>query len=114
MPFINVNVGKPINYETKVKFQKEIAENISLIPGKNAGNTVICITDCCVIFKNGEPFEGIFVDIRLYKSSPEEAKKAFAEKLFTIIEDVLKIPPERAQFNFIEMPVWVSNGNYMV
>ncbi|MCL2518494.1 MAG: hypothetical protein FWF15_08035 [Oscillospiraceae bacterium] len=113
MPFININVGKSINAETKVKFQKEIAENISLLPGKNAGNTIICITDCCVMFKNGEPFEGFFADIRLYKNSPEDAKKAFAEKFFAIIEEVLEIPRAKTQFNFSEMPVWVTNGNYL-
>ena len=112
MPQINISIAKKVDGSTKNKLQLEIGNNVSVIPGKNIGNTAICINDGLTMFKNGQPLDGMFVDIRLYKSSPEENKKEFAEKLFAIFQEVLGVKPDCVNINFLEMSAWAAGGNY--
>ena len=112
MPYIAISTSKPIDLHTRNTLQTEIANIIDVIPGKNPSNTVINISDSCTFYNNKQPIEAVFVDIRLYKESPEESKKAFAEKLFSILETTLQIPPSNVSMNFTEQPNWAANGNY--
>ena len=112
MPYIAVSVSKKVDGPTKDTLQKEIAGIIDVIPGKNVSNTTINITDGCSFYKELKPLEAAFVDVRLYKASPEESKQAFAEQLFGVIDKTLEIPPSNVQINFIEMPTWASGGKY--
>ena len=112
MPHINLNISKKLESSTKDTLQKEIAGIMTLIPGKNAANTLICIIDNCTMYRDYEPLEAVFADIRLLKDSPEESKAAFAEALFKVIESVLIIPPAHVQMNFIPLPNWASGGVY--
>jgi len=111
MPYIDIRISKPVSITQKEKLQSEIAGIMELIPGKNAGNTTICITDNQTIYRDTKPIEAAFVDIRLYKESPFDSKSVFAGKLFSIIENDLGIPPSNVSMNFLEMPCWASNGN---
>jgi len=112
MPHLDIRVSKMLDAEKKHELQKEIGSVMRLIPGKTISNTVISITDRCSMFNDGEAIEGAFVDVRLYKESPGDSKKAFSEKLFAILETKLGIPPDRVQMNFIELPNWASSGSY--
>jgi len=113
MPYIQISIAKKLSNDEKNKLQMELATQIDVIPGKNIGNTTITIIDGLTMYSNGEPRNGAFFDIRLYKESPEDAKKAYSEKVFVIMEDVLSIPPNCVQINFTEQPVWASGGNFM-
>jgi len=110
MPYINIQLSKPVDNNGREELQKKIADIMELIPGKNASNTTICISDNYSMFRDGQPIEGAFVDVRLYKESPIESKKAFALELFIILDNILSIPQSRVQMNFIELPCWASNG----
>ena len=112
MPHLNIVVSKTVSAQTKNELQLEIGNIMEIIPGKTIANTVITIADGCSMYKNSGQIDGAFIDVRLFKSSPEESKKAFSEALFAIMEKVLKIPPESVQMNFIELPNWASGGNY--
>lgn len=112
MPHVDVRVAKKLSAQDKDKLQLKIGNSMSLLPEKTISNTMIVITDGCSIYKNGSPLGGAFIDVRLYKASPEESKKAFSEKLFEILESELEIPPDKTQINFIELPNWASGGAY--
>jgi len=112
MPYIAISTSKPVDVQTRDTLQKEIANIMEIIPGKNPSNTIINISDSCTFYNEMQPVEAAFIDIRLYKSSPEESKKAFAERMFGILEKTLNIPPSRVSMNFTEQPNWASNGNY--
>lgn len=112
MPFITINVAKPVDASLKNALQLEIGGIMETIPGKNIGNTVFCINDNLTMFKNGQPYVGIFTEVRLFKVSPEESKKAFAEKLYPIFEKIVGIAPAYVSINFVEMEHWASNGGY--
>jgi len=113
MPHIDIRSSKVLGPTERSDIQQGICEIISLIPGKTPANTVICISDGCSMYKDGNAIEGIFVDVRLFKESPEESKKAFAEKLFALTECITGIPKQYIQLNFIELPVWAANGQYL-
>ena len=112
MPHIDIRISKPVDTQTRGILQNEIAGSIELLPGKTATNTIICISDNYTMYRDTQPIEAAFVEIRLYKESPAESKKDFAERLFGIFESVLNIPPSHVQMNFIELPCWASNGNF--
>ena len=112
MPHIDIRISKPVDAQTRDKLQKEIAGSMEIIPGKTSANTLICISDQYSMYKDTQPVEFAFVDIRLYKESPAESKKEFAERLFIIFKEILEIPPSNVQMNFIELPCWASNGNF--
>ncbi|MCL2664445.1 MAG: phenylpyruvate tautomerase MIF-related protein [Defluviitaleaceae bacterium] len=110
MPYIDIKVSAVVGAEKKDGLQKKIGEAISLLPGKTIDNTMLCITDDCSLFMRGKPLEGAFVEIRLYKASPADNKKAFAEKLFKLLEESLGIAPGNIYLNYLEMPDWGANG----
>ena len=111
MPYIDIRISKQVDNNTRNKLQAEIAGIMELIPGKNAANTTICVSDNYTMYRNCQPIEAAFVDIRLYKESSTESKKVFAEKLFIIFENTLSIPQSLVQMNFVELPCWASNGD---
>ena len=111
MPYIDIRVSKPVDIAQRDKLQSEIAGIMEIIPGKNAGNTTICISDNHTIYRDTKPIEAAFIDIRLYKESPTDSKGIFAERLFGIFEKELDIPPSHVNINFVELPCWASNGS---
>ena len=111
MPYIDIRVSKSVDIASRDKLQAEIAGIMELIPGKNAGNTTICISDGHTIYRDRQPIEAVFIDIRLYKESSTDSKSVFAERLFSVIENELSIPPSHVQMNFVELPCWASNGS---
>jgi len=90
-----------------------LSTHIDALPGKTIANTIVAINDGVSMFNNHQPRDGAFFNIRLYKASPQDAKKAYAEKVFAITKEVLEIPPECVQINFTEMDIWASGGNFM-
>ena len=112
MPFLDIRSSKPIDGPTRNKLQLEIGKLMPIIPGKNVSNTLICISDNYAMYKDAEAKEAIFVDVRLYKNSPEESKKEFAKEFTGLLETVLGIPPSAIQMNFVELPNWAVNGEY--
>ena len=112
MPHINIFASKAIDAQTKNKLQLEIANSMEIIPGKTPSNTLICISDNFTMYRDTQAIEAVFLEIRLYKNSPEESKKKFAEHIFNIMDTVLKVPASNVQINFIELPEWAAGGNY--
>ena len=112
MPQLNLTVSQSLTVEKKHDLQLTIGNSMGLLPGKTLDNTIICIQDGCAMFKGGKPLDGAFADIRLFKASPEESKKAFSEKLFAILKDSLGIDPGGVYINFIELDHWASRGTY--
>ena len=112
MPHLDIRLSMPANAEKTGDLAAKIGAVMETIPGKTISNTVISISGGYSMYKDGRPLSGAFVDVRLYKASPEESKKDFSGKIFSIMESVLGIPPENVQMNFIELPSWASGGDY--
>lgn len=113
MPFVHITTAKKLDDSTKNKLHEEIIKIMPVLPGKDKDNTLLCIDDGAGMYRGGEPNDGIFAEVRLYKKSPEDAKKEFSQKIHAIFKDVLKIPDNSCVYlNFMEFENWSSNGNY--
>jgi len=111
MPFINISVAKALTCEQKYALQKAVTESITLIPAKTPSVTTVCIRDGCAMYKNGTPLDGGLAEVRLFKSSPMDAKRAYTQKLFDIFGEVAAIPKENLTVNVFEFNQWGSGGN---
>jgi len=110
MPFISIRVSKNLDDTNKNELQSKIVDIMELIPGKNADNTTICISDEYSIYNKKAPVEVAFIEVRLYKESPLDSKRTFAEHLFGIVENTINIPPSNVHINFLEFENWAANG----
>ena len=107
MPFVNITTAKKIDAPAKEKLNQEICGIMAILPGKNKDNTLICLNDEKPMFKSGAPNSGVFVEVRLFGKSPDDAKKEFAQKMRGIITDVLKLEENDCLYmNFIENETW--------
>ena len=113
MPFVRITTAKKLDDSVKNKLHDEIIKIMPVLPGKDKDNTLLCIDDGASMYKSGEPNDGIFAEVRLYKKSPEDAKKEFSQKIYAIFKDVLNITDSSCLYmNFMEFDNWSSNGNY--
>ena len=112
MPQVNISLAGTLDDAAKMKLQLAVGDAIQVLPTKNIDNTQICLIEDCSFYKSGEPIDGVFVDIRLFKQSPEESKKDFAAKMYSILKEALGIEPDCVYMNFLEFENWVANGDY--
>ena len=109
MPYISINVTKKLSENEKQALQLEVINNISIIPEKVPAHTTVCITDGCTMFKDGKPYEGGFVDVRLFKESPKDSKIAYSQKLFEVFTQTIGLPKENLHINYIQIFDWGTN-----
>ena len=113
MPYVHITTAKKLDDSVKSKLHEEVIKIMPVIPGKDKDNTLLCIDDGASMYRSGEPNDGIFTEVRLYKKSPEDAKKEFSQKIHAIFKDVLKIADNSCVYlNFMEFENWSANGNY--
>ena len=112
MPQVNISIAQKLDAVAMNEFQLDIAKNINLLPGKSTKNTIICIQDGCAMFKADKPLDGAFVDVRLYRALPEESKKAFSEKMYSMLKERFNIDPNAVYMNYVELEHWASEGRY--
>ena len=111
MPFINVHIGKKLTDAQKEELAAMIASHMPILPGKTRDNTLIEISSGRDMFMGGEKRELIFVDMRVMKASPYEAKDEFVATLSAEFAARLGIPVERQYYNIIEMQEWGARGH---
>jgi phenylpyruvate tautomerase PptA (4-oxalocrotonate tautomerase family) len=113
MPYVSITTAKKIDSAAKEKLNKEICDIMPILPGKDKDNTLLCIIDGTAMYKSGAPNDGVFIEVRLFKKSPEDAKKEFAQKIHALLKDVLKLEDSSCTYmNYIEFDNWAANGNY--
>ena len=111
MTFINVHIGKKLTDAQKEELAAMIASHMPILPGKTRDNTLIEISSGRDMFMGGEKRELIFVDMRVMKASPYEAKDEFVATLSAEFAAMLGIPVERQYYNIIEMQEWGARGH---
>ena len=112
MPLININTTKKLSDSTKNALQTELAENISVFPGKTKEFTTINIIDGCSMYKNGQSLNGAFIEIRIFRNTTEQAKEEFTSRLFDITSRILETQPSEVHINYFEMQEWGVGGVY--
>ena len=110
MPFIQVNVSQALKDAQKEQLKAKLGELITLIPGKTEAVTMVDIADKRTIYKNGEPIDGGFIEVRLYGPAGQASKEAMTEAVFAAMEQLLGIRPQDLYLNIFEMSSWGSGG----
>ena len=107
MPYVSITTAKKVDDSARERLNQEIGGIMSVLPTKNKDNTLIAIIDEVPMFKSGAPNDGVFLEVRLFKQSPEDAKKEFAQKIRAILKDVLKLGENDCLYmNYIENETW--------
>ena len=111
MPFISVNTAAVLTKEQKDEIKTRLGRMIELLPGKAERGLMIDISCGHTLYYAGvEQPAGAFVDVRLYKESPFEAKVAFNAELVDMLSQVAGINKESVYCNYLELPNWGGRG----
>lgn len=110
MPYVRVNVSKPLTAQQVEAARLAIAEIMPTLPGKTRDNTMIHIAGDCALSMGDEGKPCIFLEARLHGASPEESKRAFLEKAADALCGLLEIEPERMYANVVELDRWGVGG----
>ena len=106
MPYVHLNVSRPLTDEQIEQARQAIASIMPELPGKNRDNTMIHITGSCALSMGDAGLPCMFLEARLYKPSPEENKKEFVKKAADALCKLFDIAPERMYVNIIELSAW--------
>ena len=112
MPYIHLHITQELSAEKREELQLAIGAIMPLIPEKNMNNTMIELTGGAALYMRGGPINGAFMELRVYKASPEDAKAAFFAALSALLEEKLGIAPKDVYGNITEMPHWCAGGKY--
>lgn len=112
MPYVHLNVSRPLTAEQIEKARDTIASMMDTLPGKNRDNTMIHIDGGCALTKGDDGKPCIFLEVRLYKASPDENKKAFVQKAADALCAMFEVEPEKMYVNMIELPEWGVGGRF--
>ena len=114
MPFINIHIGKQLTAEQKAELYQMVAEHMPILPTKDRDNTMVEISAGRDMYMGGEPRELIFVDMRVFKPSPEAAKREFIATLGRRIRpSAWALPADRQYYNIIELDTWGAHGKLL-
>lgn len=108
MPYIHLNASRPLNEAETAALRDAVAELMPILPGKTRENTMIHITGGCAISKGDPDVPALFVEVRTFKASPEEARKEFAARLTAMLSEKLGVPGENIYMNIIALDEWYS------
>ena len=114
MPYVHISVPNALSQAERHELCEAIGELMPLLPGKSRANTMMHIETGCFLEMGRDERPCLFAEVRLFKSSPEKDKQAFAKAFCALLSEKLDIKPERIYMNFIELDAWVSNGTYRV
>lgn len=111
MPYVNLSTSAKLDLGQKKLLIDFIAENISIISGKNRENVMIHINSDQIMAKGDPEIPCLFVDVRLFNSSALEEKSKFTDTLFSFLNKELGIDRSYMYLNFIELTSWgVGDG----
>lgn len=109
MPYLHLSVQNPLTAEEKHELCESIGPLMPLLPGKTRQNTMMHIEDSCTI-ELGDASPCLFLEVRMFKASPEDAKQAFVKAISDLLEKKLSVPKNRMYINLTELDSWGSNG----
>lgn len=106
MPYIHLNVSRPLTAEQIEAARQAIAAIMPTLPGKTRDNTMIHIDGACALSMGDEGAPCLFMEIRLHGASPEASKKEFVAKAAVALSELFDIPERRMYINIIELDKW--------
>ncbi|AEF82933.1 phenylpyruvate tautomerase MIF-related protein [Leadbettera azotonutricia] len=112
MPFISVTIGQKLNSAEKEKLKAELGRLITIIPGKTEPDLIVHIQDSGAVYMGGTETPSVYIDLRVYTKTKEDAKKTFTKKLFDFITAEYGIKPDRQYLTISEYENWGYDGEF--
>lgn len=109
MPYVHLTTNRNLSDQQKADIKDFIIEAIQSIPDKGLRNTMVHIDSAYMFFKE-DSNNCIFIELRVYKKQPEEAKQEFVDKMCNYLYEKLRIEKELIYFNILELDSWVTSG----
>jgi len=108
MPYVHLNASRPFTDAEADALRDAIAELMPLLPGKSRENTMIHITGGCALSKGDPSAPCLFIEVRTYRASPDDAKREFADRLTAMLGERLGVPGGNIYMNIIAMDEWFT------
>lgn len=111
MPYIQINTSRELSADQKERIKAALGEKLPIIPGKTEAGLMVAISGQYTMFMAGEKRDAAFVDVRCFKKTDPEAKKAFTSAVFEILHQIADFRPELVYLNFSDHDVWGARGH---
>jgi phenylpyruvate tautomerase PptA (4-oxalocrotonate tautomerase family) len=112
MPFIQTKVNIKISKKKEEILKSKLGEAIELIPGKTEDWLMLSFEDECNLYFKGTKEPGIaFIEVKLFGKADKDAYEKFTAAITDIINQELKISPERIYVKYEEVSHWGWNGS---
>lgn len=112
MPYISLAFGQKLDDAQKEKLKAETGRLISLIPGKTEGGLIVHILDSQAMYMGGSSEPCVYIDLKLYTKTTDEAKKTFTAEICAFIAKEFGVPLERQYLTMLELDNWGSKGTW--
>lgn len=111
MPFISTKVNIKLSPENIDSLKREFGQAISILPGKSENYLMLSFEDNCTLFFRGSSESPIaFVEVKLFGRASANSYEKLTQKLTSILNDVLNIPPANIYIKYEETEYWGWNG----
>jgi hypothetical protein len=110
MPYIAINTTETLSVSQQETIKSEIGRLISGIPTKTEGRLLIDFSGDHRFYRAGAPVKGAYIELRLYRPSPFDAKKQFTEEMFSLLSRELGIEKDHMYLNIVELEHWGGGG----
>ena len=110
MPYIAVTTSAPVSPETAEAVKTELGKIITTFPGKTEGSLMVSISGGNTMFFGGVKKHCAYVDIRLFRTVPKEAKEQFTEAAIALVAEKIGIPTGDIFLSIAEYPSWGFKG----
>ncbi len=110
MPYIAINTSKSLTDTQKEELKTALGEKITVIPGKSESRLMIDISDNHTMYFAGEKRELAYIDVRCYKTTEFENKKAFTEVVFNLVQQITGLPQDAIYLTYSEFENWGTMG----
>ncbi|MDR2785122.1 MAG: hypothetical protein LBB83_04320 [Treponema sp.] len=85
---------------------------ITIIPGKTEPDLIVHIQDSGAMYIGGAELSCVYIDLRVYTKTTDEAKKRFTRETCAFISREFGIPAQRQYLTILEFENWGYDGEW--
>jgi hypothetical protein len=112
MPYLSVSIGQKLEAAQREKLKTGLGRLITIIPGKTEPDLIVHIQDSGVMYIGGADVPCVYIDLRVYTKTTDEAKKRFTRETCAFIAREFGIPAARQYLTIHEFESWGYDGEW--
>lgn len=110
MPYISITTSKILSETEKDDLKTALGVKLTIIPGKTEEGLMVDISDNHTMYFGGIKKEQAFVDVRCFKNTETEYKKAFATAVYEVMKQTIGLPQDAIYLNHTDYELWGAHG----